>query len=245
MDKENIGGRAYTNGVKLMNKKYSVKAYYDENNKINYQISKIKNRKFIYIMQKIPVIRGIINLVLAITIFLKESINRPKKYWFIFLIIILDILYIYFLENEATSIVVGNILLILYYLIPICLLIIFRKKIKEVLKFHGAEHKAVNYYENNFKGKISDYSRLHRRCGSNLIFYYIIINLIANLANINLNLLLLQLIYLGLAYEAVRYTPEKLLFIPQLFQKIVTKEPETKHLKAAQSALNLLYKKIK
>lgn len=247
MNKENIGGRAYANGIKLISKNFSVKAYYNKNNKLNFKVSQVKNNRLIELLQKIPVIRGIVSLLFAIFIFLKEGVNSPKKYWFVFLIIFIDLLYFFILESGTGSIFVSNLILLSYYLIPLLLLFIFRKKIKTVLKYHGAEHKAVHYYENDCQGNINNYSRLHRRCGSNIIFYYIIINLIGNLFNINLNLNILfqQFIYLGIAYEAIKYTPEKLLFIPQIFQRLVTREPDPKHLKAAQTALNILYKKMK
>jgi len=112
--------------------------------------------------------------------------------------------------------------------------------IKRVFMYHGAEHKVVHYYEGDCQGDISSYSRLHKRCGSNIVFYYLIISLSTLFVYIPLNPYLLELLFLGIAYEAIKYTPEKLLFLPYLFQRIVTREPEEKHIRAAKMALDVL-----
>ncbi|MFW6306553.1 MAG: DUF1385 domain-containing protein, partial [Bacillota bacterium] len=80
----------------------------------------------------------------------------------------------------------------------------------------------------------------HKRCGSNIVFYYLIISLSTSFIYIPINPFLLEIIFLGIAYEAIRYTPDKLLFIPYLFQRIVTREPEERHIKAARKAFDVL-----
>ena len=236
-DRDKIGGRAYGNGLRLMNSHRSVKAYYDQDDKLKYDINKVKVNKVFKIFKNIPVLRGIISLLMAIGMFLKEGVKKPKKYWVIFLIIFADIIYIYFSGNGGT---VGEVISFIYFSLPFVLIITFRKTIGEILKYHGAEHKVVHYYENDCQGEINSYSRLHRRCGSNIVFYYILISIGFGFFNLNINYFLLQLLFLGLAYEAIKFTPEKLLFLPQLFQRIVTREPEPKHIKAAEKALNVL-----
>ncbi|MEJ6952008.1 DUF1385 domain-containing protein [Natronospora cellulosivora (SeqCode)] len=233
--KEKIGGRAYSNGVRLISNSYTVKAYYEQN-KLRIRVNKLKKREY-SLIKKIPVIRGIFALILAVKMFLKEGINNPKKYWIIFLIIFLELLY-WFLPS-TTGIEINNIILFLYIAIPILLLIKFRKLIVETLKYHGAEHKTVNYYENGCKGDIASYSRLHKRCGSNIVFYYLLISVIMGFI-LNTHYLFLEVFYLGMAYEAIRYTPDRLLFLPYIFQKIVSKEPDEEHIMAAKVALDVL-----
>jgi len=237
-----LSGRAYPDGLKLSNNKFAVKAFYDKNDNLQYQVFKKRNRNFINKIKKIPVLRGILLVFLIMWGILKNAVKRPGKYWIIFLIIILDLLYYYFSGNNGGTGIINYLLLFIYIFIPLVLIVIFRKKIGETLKYHGAEHKVVNYYENNSKGKIEDYSRIHRRCGSNLVFYYLLFNLIAFILNIDLylNVYLLFLINLGLAYEVAKRTPEKLLFIPGVFQSLVTKEPDQKHITAASKALEKL-----
>ncbi len=235
--KTKMGGRAYGNGIKLMTEKYAVKAYYDDKDQLQYQFSKIKRGKILKFVKKIPIMRGIISLLFALRLFLRESFNNPKKYWVVFLILFADIIYIYL---SGTAGVAGNVIIIIYYSLPVLLIIVFRDKIIEILKYHGAEHKAVHYYENDFEGELDSYSRLHRRCGSNVVFYYLIISFGMSLLAIDLNIYLLELIYLGLAYEVMKYIPDRLLFLPYLFQRLVTREPDYRHIKAAKLALRVL-----
>jgi uncharacterized protein YqhQ len=128
----------------------------------------------------------------------------------------------------------------IYFSLPVILILFFRKNISEVLKYHGAEHMAVNYYENDCKGSIKDYSRLHKRCGSNFVFYYLLFQILASLLNLNFNLLIDQLLYIGLAYEAMIHTPDSFLPVVTIIQRFMTKEPDEKQLKAAEIALNIL-----
>jgi|AntRauTorcE11898_2_1112593.scaffolds.fasta_scaffold31614_2 uncharacterized protein YqhQ len=236
--KEKIGGRAYSNGVRLKNKHRSVKAYYDENGNIRIESKLVKQNKYMKYIKKIPIIRGILVLFFAILSFLKEVFKDPKKYWFIFLILIAEILYMLIPSNSNPTL--QGMFFLIYISIPIILLIIFKNSVSEVLKFHGAEHKAVNYYENDYEGNIASYSRIHRRCGSNIIFFYIIFSILVSFFNLSLPLLWQELLILGIAYEAIKYLPEKLFFIPSLFQKFFARKPDKRQLKTAQVALEIL-----
>lgn len=238
--KDKIGGRAYANGVRLMNNSHTVKAYYDQKADLKLAVRRLKKRDKLSFIKKIPILRGIISLFFAVAMFLKEGVNNPKKYWIIFLIILLEL--VYWLLPASAGEGFSYLILFLYIAIPVFMIIKFRKTIVEILKYHGAEHKTVHYYENNCQGNIASYSRLHKRCGSNIVFYYFFISLLAGLL-LNTGNIFLEILYLGLAYEAIRYTPEKLLFFPYLFQRIVTKEPEEKHIKAARAALDVLVAK--
>ncbi len=241
-NKEKVGGRAYSNGVRLQNKQRSVKAYYDNNGNIRIQTNQVKKNKFMKYIKKIPLIRGIAVLFFAILSFLKEVFKEPKKYWFVFLILLAEILYM-ILPSDSSSAIQGVVFLI-YISIPIVLLFVFKNSVSEVLKFHGAEHKAVNYYENDYQGDIASYSRIHRRCGSNIVFFYIIFSILVSFFDLGLPLLLQELLILGIAYEAIKYLPEKLLGIPSLFQKIFAREPEKRQLKAAEAALEVLTNRV-
>lgn len=237
-EKEKIGGRAYSNGLRLKNKSKSVKVYYDQYNNLKVESKYVKSNKFLKYIKYIPIIRGVVTLFFAVFSFLKEVFKEPKKYWFVFLIIFVDLIYL--LLPESKNLAFNNIFLVLYIAIPIFLLIKFRNNVSEVLKFHGAEHKAVNYYENDYEGDIGSYSRIHRRCGSNIVFYYLILSTLGSFVNISLNLFLKEIIILGLAFELLKLTPDKLLIIPAVFQKLVTREPDQRQLKAAELALNVL-----
>lgn len=235
---DNIGGRAYSNGVRLNNKRKSVKAYYDIEGSLKVKVNNVKNNEYLKYIKMIPILRGIATILIAIFSFLKEASKKPKKYWFIFLIIILDIIYISL--PDSSGVMLEEIILFFYIAVPIILIYIFRNNISEVLKYHGAEHKAVNYYEDEYNNNISSYSRIHRRCGSNVVFYYIIISVVAGFFDLGLNIYLKEILILGLAFEVLKYTPDKFLFIPTVFQKLVTREPDERHIKAAKMALKIL-----
>lgn len=238
-DRVKIGGRAYANGVKLMTDRYAVKAYYNDEDQLEYKISRVEKGKILDFVHNIPVLRGIVSLLFAVGLFLQEGFRKPKKYWIVFLILFADIIYMYL---AGTGGMIGNVVVIFYYSLPILLIFIFRKTIVKILKYHGAEHKTVHYYENDFEGEIDSYSRLHRRCGSNVVFYYLLISFSLGFLAINLNIYLQELIYLGLAYEIMKYIPDRLLFLPYLFQRLVTREPDDRHIKAAEFALKVLCK---
>jgi uncharacterized protein YqhQ len=237
-NKENIGGRAYSNGLRLMNSSRSVKAYYNEEDKLQFEINRAKKSKYNDLIKDIPVLRGIFIVIYSIWMFLKEIIKNPLKYWFIFLIIVLDIFF--WFGSSAEDSTINFIILMIYFLIPVVLIIFFRNNISEVLKYHGAEHKAVNFYENDFRGNIDDYSRLHKRCGSNFVFYFLLFQITAAFLNIRINIIFEYLLYIGLAYEAMVYTPDTLIPVVTIIQRFMTREPDEKHLKAAEAALKIL-----
>ncbi|WP_408956323.1 DUF1385 domain-containing protein [Natroniella sp. ANB-PHB2] len=244
-----IGGRAYKNGVRLFGKSYSVKAYY-EDDKLKYTIRKnnISNNKLFLFFKKVPFIRGIISIIFSLIAFFKEAGGNPKRFWpllvLIFLEIGLQIQYRFFPTQTAR---VFNFLakfnwLTYLFLIGGILLILRTTLLKEIFKFHGAEHKAVNYYQSDSQGKLTDYSRLARRCGTNLVVFYMIIITLFDLFGISFNVYLMSLVAIGIAYEIILIAPRVILFVPYLFQKFTTIEPDSKHLKAAQKALEVLLK---
>ncbi|RCW43843.1 MULTISPECIES: DUF1385 domain-containing protein [unclassified Halanaerobium] len=239
-DKENIGGRAYKNGVRLMDSRRSVKAYYDEDNNLQISISSVKQNDYFRYFKKIPIIRGIFALFFALWEFFKEVFKEPKKYWFVFFILAADI--IFFTIPESAGEGFKEIFFLIYFSIPLILILLFKSTVSEVLKFHGAEHKAVNYYENGSEGEIANYSRIHKRCGSNIVFYYLLITFISGFFNIGINFFIQEILFLGIAYEIMKITPDRLLFIPSFFQKIFAREPEEEHIKAAEAALKILKK---
>lgn len=235
---ENIGGRAYSNGLRLMNSSRSVKVYYNEDGELQFEINRSKKSRYNSLIKDIPVLRGIFIVIYSIWIFLKEIIKNPLKYWFIFLIILLDA-YFWFGGSGKDS-TINVIFIMLYFSIPVILILFFRKNISEVLKYHGAEHMAVNYYENDFQGNIEDYSRLHKRCGSNFVFYYLLFQIAAMFLNLRINIIFGHLLYIGLAYEAMIYTPDKMIPVVTIIQRFMTQEPDEKQLRAAETALKIL-----
>ncbi|MBM7624486.1 DUF1385 domain-containing protein [Sporohalobacter salinus] len=242
-----IGGRAYRNGVRLFGQKYSVKAYY-EDNKLKYEVGEnvLANNKLFLSAKKVPILRGMVSIIFSLFYFLKESFRSPKKFWPIILLIIFDIgLEIYFklMPNSSFSVSISPVFTkVPLYLVGLTAIIMLLRMtvFKELFKFHGAEHKAVNYYQSNNKQNISSHSRLARRCGTNLVVFYLLIILALEAMGLIFNVYLEALIAIGIAYELILILPKSLLSLPYLVQKITTIEPDAKHIKAAETALDIL-----
>ncbi|MFW6008072.1 MAG: DUF1385 domain-containing protein [archaeon] len=245
--KETIGGRAFSNGILLMNNNYSVKDFYD-NGDINTTVISLNNNnnKIISILKRVPIIRGLISIFLSIKFnVFKQKDNLLLVYFLIFniFIILLNLLFPS-LYNKIDNFVSNSLILSMLIFLSPCLIFsiiknkYFFKDLIESLKYHGAEHKIVHYYENDFKNEIKYYPRLHKRCGSNLVFYYIFFSILFNVF-FDTNFLT-QLFLFGLAYEAILYTPKCLLFLPYFFQRLITIEPEEKHIQVANKALEAL-----
>ena len=66
--------------------------------------------------------------------------------------------------------------------LALSLLVIWKGMGPEVWRFHGAEHKAVNAYERGADlldtGEVLHHSRVHDRCGTNLVFIVLLLMLI-------------------------------------------------------------------
>ena len=124
----------------------------------------------------------------------------------------------------------------------------------KIWSFHGAEHKAVNAYEQGANleelSEVMNCSRVHDRCGSNLAVIIILISLIAIPSGGSSAALLASSAYtllaIGLAVELFRYlTKFPTLFLTRIFlfggrqlQKYVTtREPTTGQLEVAVKAV--------
>ena len=135
--------------------------------------------------------------------------------------------------------------------------------VKELFKYHGAEHKAINCLENDLPLNIENVrkqTRLHPRCGTSFLVIVMILSMITftfvprdfNTGHLVLNLLVRISIKIpvlpllsGIAYEGIRFAGKmknkKLLFAlfwPGLMtQYITTQEPEEKHIEVALASL--------
>lgn len=137
------------------------------------------------------------------------------------------------------------------------------KEVKEVFKYHGAEHKAINALEAEQELSLENarsQTRLHPRCGTSFAIIVLIISIILFtalprsydtgsgaldlLVRIGLKILILPFIA-GISYEAIRFAGKfrnekwvMALFKPGLMsQYLTTREPEDKHIEVALVAL--------
>ena len=126
---------------------------------------------------------------------------------------------------------------------------------RRILKYHGAEHKAINAYESGAPmdvEHVKKYSRLHPRCGTSFLFIVLIISIVLFSLMPNLGLawqisyrILLIPVIAGMSYELLRLSGKyrnsiisRILTAPGLgFQLLTTKEPTDDMLEVSIAAV--------
>lgn len=127
--------------------------------------------------------------------------------------------------------------------------------IKELFRYHGAEHKTIHCHEAGetmSSAKISSFSRIHLRCGTTFIFVIILFTILLTLfipkempfvTSLLLRISLLPLI-IGFAYEFQRLAARTNLFVFKLFmypglwlQQLTTRNPQPTHISTGRTAL--------
>lgn len=170
-------------------------------------------------------------------------------------------LFIFFLIPEfivSLSPILNNVLvkmLVRFIIIFTYLGLISKNKdFSKILRYHGAEHKVINCYEEKNKLTIENVkksSRFHKRCGSNFIIYsiicYFFIFVFIPKFSIGINILLEILILpivLGVSYEIMEYMIRSnsglsyvLFSISKLTQNFITKDPEDDEIEVAIVAI--------
>ncbi|MBD7983178.1 DUF1385 domain-containing protein [Sporosarcina sp. Sa2YVA2] len=130
--------------------------------------------------------------------------------------------------------------------------------IKRVFKYHGAEHKVINTYENGLPltvENVQSQSRLHYRCGSSFLLFTVIVGMFIYFfvpydpfwLRI-VNRILLIPVVIGVSFEVLQFTNSlrnipvlKYLGYPGLWlQLLTTKEPEDDQVEVAIASFNKL-----
>lgn len=142
------------------------------------------------------------------------------------------------------------------------LLIGMFKDVKNLFRYHGAEHKSISCYETGKKLTVDNVmksSKVHIRCGTTFILLVLIISIIVYMfippklpffTNLGLRLAFLPLIA-SLSYELQRLSAKfpnnfllKLFIYPGLLmQKLTTKEPDRKQAEVGLKSLQLVMRK--
>lgn len=130
------------------------------------------------------------------------------------------------------------------------LLISKMKDVQRLFKYHGAEHKTINCFENGDELTIENvkkHTRLHKRCGTSFLIIVMIVSMVVFmfLKTDNVTLRVLSRIILvpliaGISYEIIKLAGRcdnifvKIISAPGMaLQKVTTKEPEDDMIEAA------------
>jgi len=201
----NYGGQAVIEGVMMRSSdKYAI-AVRKPNEEISVKVGNVKSLAQKIKFLKLPVFRGIINLIESLTLGFKaltysaeqatgeeERLNPKEMFFtillalglFILVFIVLPTGIARYLDKYLTNVMIYNIFegflrisIFLIYLFVISKM----PDIRRVFEYHGAEHKVIYAYEAgkdlNVKN-VKEYSTLHPRCGTSFIFIVLIISIL-------------------------------------------------------------------
>jgi len=276
---QKVGGQAIIEGVMMRSSNKMAIAVRNPKGKIVVKTKKLnllseRMKKWIFL-------RGIINLVEMLVhgikalnystdVAMEEDKKEEKSNWFLFAILLIismgfALLIFKFLpllvaqlinpkSNILFNLIDGGVKLFAF--IAYIYIISLMKDVREVFKYHGAEHKTIACYEAKEKLTVENckkYSTKHPRCGTSFIMIVIIISIIVYVFipktvpfwyKLLYRILLLPVIA-GISYEVLKISAkyEKNFFFhifdkPGIWiQHLTTKEPNDKQLEVALTAL--------
>lgn len=278
--REDIGGIALNNGIVIKSSKKDVTTKISDNEKITVDIEKYIEEKPKFSIFNLPFIRGIYNI--SSQLFgskdeLKESmkgicnalnikysdkdLNINISFLIVLILIILSLFIVIIpvlisIPFRCSVIIQALIQTIIFSILFI--VIRSNKALSSLLEYHGAEHKIINAYETlDLKDitieNVKKSSRMHRRCGTNFISFFILITILETLF-LPINSIVIKMIILAsliifnisLAYELVAFVgilPRAMsyIFYPLMaVQYITTKAPSDDKLKLAIYAIGAI-----
>jgi uncharacterized protein YqhQ len=229
-------------------------------------------------MRQTPLLRGIIVLIEAMYLGIKSllysanvSLEEEEEQisgWLVWVIVIVSValavvlfsvlpffLTGLFLEPSLPFYLVEGILRVGIFILYIGL-VSFVPGIRQTFAYHGAEHKAVNAYEDGAPLEVAavrKYDTAHRRCGTSFLFIVLVIailvfSIIGALPwwQMLLSRIILIPVIAALGYEAIYFSANhtgnaiiRTLSTPGLWlQSLTTRPPDDGQLEVAISALN-------
>lgn len=126
-------------------------------------------------------------------------------------------------------------------------------EIRQVFRYHGAEHKTINAYETGADmtpSNIQTFSRIHPRCGTSFLLIVVVVSIVvfsiaghgSILWRIVSRIVLLPLV-MGISYEIIRGAScagvvGRILMAPAMsFQYLTTREPDEEQIEVALTSL--------
>jgi len=273
MDKKIIGGQAVIEGVMMKTDRNMAVSVRLQNGKIKTKKEHLSRRKKWF---KWPFIRGVVNLYDVLVLGIKtltwsanqqleekEKLTGFQLAFTLFLSLgfgILIFIVIPFFLASAIPVkgfwfnLIDGILRV-FVLIVYLLLISLMSDVKQLFKYHGAEHKVVNCYDAGKKLDIKNvkkFSVLHPRCGTSFLVIVLVISILVFSFIIGpwyvklFGRILLLPVIASISYEILRlggrFKDElfmKIINAPGMqIQKMTTRKPTPKQIEVAINAFN-------
>ncbi|MFN2281059.1 MAG: DUF1385 domain-containing protein [Anaerolineales bacterium] len=278
----NYGGQAVIEGVMMRGKKAAAIAMRTPQGDIKVHTEKL-NKIYQSRMMKIPFLRGLIGLYDALILGMRaltisanaqtgedEKLEGTALFWTFFFSLGVAIV-IFFLIPAGVGQAAERLLgwepwagNLLEGLVRLLFLILYMwgigqmEDIKRVFRYHGAEHKVINAFEDGAELQpevVKNYSLEHPRCGTAFLLIVVLLSVFLFTALGPMTLLwrlvsriLLLPLLAGVAYEYLRWTADnqdqpliKILIKPNLaLQRLTTREPSLEILEVSIAAFNAM-----
>lgn len=275
---EHVGGQAVIDGVMMRYGKKVAIAVRKPDGKISVKKQGFASLKERFAFLRFPFVRGVVSLYEDLSLGIKslflsaeeavddgEKISKREIFFSVALAVVFALLLFVALPFYLTTLITAkqsfifNLVdgLIRIAMFFVYLLIISQMRdIKVMFRYHGAEHKAVNAYEDKKPltiGSVRKYSTLNLRCGTSFLLIVLVVAVLffsfvpssGWLLRVGARVVLLPVIA-GVSYELLKLSHRfgsnrvvKLVAAPgMLLQKITTKEPDDKQIETAIAALN-------
>ena len=184
---------AVVEGVLMIGRK-AVLAVRKKNSIVTEEIGTLRRSR----LSKVPFVRGFFNLYYSLSFGMKAlnrsveiiegvEMKKSEKYFSLIVAILLAIGLFFYLPmgltyllkplrgNEFLFSLTEGILRIMIFVLYVWMISIF-KDVRRMFMYHGAEHKAINAYENKEDltvRSVKRYSRIHERCGTNYLMIFL------------------------------------------------------------------------
>lgn len=276
MAKKEVGGQAVVEGVMFSDKKNIVIAIRN-GKKIKVKREKRKSLANKYKFLKWPFFRGFVSLIEMLDVGLRAlswSANQATgeeeeitKKDFVFVIISAILLSLglfvalpFFLTKLVSNDIgvvfnlIDGLFRVLIFILYILVISLF-KEVRVLFQYHGAEHKAINCYEDGKSVNVKNakyYSTLHPRCGTSFLIIVLVVSIIVFSLIVDsrwyvkfLGRIVLIPVVAGVSYEILKLSSRfknnifvKILIAPGLLiQRMTTREPDEKQLEVGVRAL--------
>lgn len=264
-----VGGQAVIDGVLMMGTKIVVAVRKNDGMIDVIELGNAnRNSKWF----KVPFVRGLVGLFYSLYFGIKainlsaeistsEKMKKSESILSVFLSIILAIGLFIVLpayltkwlglkSNEFLFSIVDGFIRLGIFLVYVYAISLF-EDVKNVFRYHGAEHKAVHMFESGEELTVDNakkYSTIHPRCGTNFVMILLVISILIHslfglfgvlgmLQRIFFRILALPVIA-GISYELLRlfdkYPSLRIFATPGfILQKLTTAEPDDSQLEVA------------